>query len=395
MTELTPSYLEGACTSAQEDRLIADDLICTDGVAKVADGSLLVAAGAAGITVDVAEGGCFIRGTDPSASQQGTYHCFNDDTVNRALAANASGNPRVDQIIARVYDSEYAGSTDAWAIEALTGTPTSGANLTNLNGAAALPDNSIRLAYVLVPTGATLPGQLTIQDERDPFTFCSENTAVGSALIATVVFTTTGNFTKASYPKGSKIRIRCIGSGGGGGGSEASASSNSSAGAGGGSGGYSEAWVPFSSLATSETVTIPNGGAGNSAAVGSAGSPCTFGAFCRANGGSGGGVLPTSTTSNAIHGGAGASVTSAVGDVKMPGAPGGMAMLVGPTRSISGDGGSSVLGGGAVGQHGGAAGNAAVANTGGGGGGALSDETDGNRAGGAGGSGICIVEVFG
>ena len=49
-------------------------------------------------------------------------------------------------------------------IEVLTGTPTSGATLSNLAGAPSAPTNSVVLAYVLVPAGATsiLPGNIDL-----------------------------------------------------------------------------------------------------------------------------------------------------------------------------------------------------------------------------------------
>lgn len=71
--------------------------------------------------------------------------------------------PRIDQVIAKVRDAEiWHGAvmpdTDPVSdakFSVISGTPTAGATLANLLGMAAVPNNSKRLAHVLVPAGAT------------------------------------------------------------------------------------------------------------------------------------------------------------------------------------------------------------------------------------------------
>ena len=66
-------------------------------------------------------------------------------------AANASGNPRLDQVVLTL------SGIDTGTVAIVQGTPTVGATLDNRNGATALPSRSVRLADVLVPNGFAGP----------------------------------------------------------------------------------------------------------------------------------------------------------------------------------------------------------------------------------------------
>jgi len=116
------------------------------------------------MTVNVAGGTCWIPQT--LAANGGLYFGLNDATVVVAIAAANATNPRVDLICATVNDAAYSGSTNNWVIQAITGTPTAGATLANLNGAGALPSSSIPLGYVLVPAAATTVTSANISDVR-------------------------------------------------------------------------------------------------------------------------------------------------------------------------------------------------------------------------------------
>lgn len=172
MAEAAAMNLQRLCYTALDDRQMLADLICVEGVANLGpSGSLLVTTGGSGLNLSVAQGGAFIQGDDDD--DQGMYHVYNDGpTVLAATGAaspgpgsvltgvpNADGSkPRIDQIIAHVYDSQYAGIEDKWVLEVLTGTPTTSADLSNLSGAwPTLPNDAIRLAYGLVPAGFTGP----------------------------------------------------------------------------------------------------------------------------------------------------------------------------------------------------------------------------------------------
>lgn len=138
---------------------------------------LAVSAGGAGLSVDVAPGVGFVQGdtaTDLPTPQQGLYRVHNDLTLNSAQfntggipAANGS-NPRIDQIIARVYDLDEGDGSGArtWQLEVLPGTATAGATLDNRNGATALPNSAMRLADVLIPTSAASVLAANIRDRR-------------------------------------------------------------------------------------------------------------------------------------------------------------------------------------------------------------------------------------
>ena len=82
---------------------------------------------------------------------------------------------------------------------------------------------------------------------------------------STLYFTSSGTFTKASYPWLRAIRVFVTGGGGGGGGGEsATGSGQLSVGGGGGGGATAVKFLLASSLGASETVTVGGGGAGGS-----------------------------------------------------------------------------------------------------------------------------------
>jgi len=81
-------------------------------------------------------------------------------------AANAT-NPRLDQILLRVWDTIHDGlGANKATVEVLNGTPTAGATLDNRNGAASLWPNAIRLADVLVGASVGTITNSVIRDRR-------------------------------------------------------------------------------------------------------------------------------------------------------------------------------------------------------------------------------------
>lgn len=110
-----------------------------------------------GMSVNVSTGEMIIGGTEGAV--QGGYYGRVSSTTNLTISAASPSNPRIDTVCGTVSDSGYTepagGSGDKVALQVVTGTPTSGATLTNLNGAATLPASSLLLGYVLVPTSAT------------------------------------------------------------------------------------------------------------------------------------------------------------------------------------------------------------------------------------------------
>lgn len=164
MTAIQPPLFIGVNgeIGADELGLPYRDLI-SEGV--VGSGDFLVAQRAAGanMSVDVAAGAAWVKG-DSDANAQPTYRVRMDATQNITLAGADASKPRIDRIIARVYDSAFAGTSLVWQLETVSGTPTTGATLTNLSGAGAVPATALLLANVLVPAAA---GSIVTADLAD------------------------------------------------------------------------------------------------------------------------------------------------------------------------------------------------------------------------------------
>lgn len=192
MALLIPEYLQTKTYSAMRLRQVLMDQHLQEGVVGAVDLAVAQrAAGGANMSVDVAAGAAFVRGD--LTSRQGLYHVYNDGIVNLAIGANTSGNPRVDQVIARVYDSQdgLAGADQA-TLEVLPGTATAGATLDNRSGAAALPLTAVRLADVLVASGTSSIVASNIRDRR-PWArggFSQIQRTAGSASASTTTPTT-------------------------------------------------------------------------------------------------------------------------------------------------------------------------------------------------------------
>lgn len=103
--------------------------------------------------LSIAKGCAHIQGTQDVG--QGMYGIVQNTTATLALTTQAPAtNPRVDAIVVTYNDSYYTANTpaDAFAFQQVVGTPTAGANLTNLSGAPTIPNDSLLLAYILVLT---------------------------------------------------------------------------------------------------------------------------------------------------------------------------------------------------------------------------------------------------
>lgn len=124
---------------------------------------LLVSAPSSGMSVNVDTGEVIIPGSN---TLQGVYYGCATSVTNLIIAASNSTNPRIDTICATVYDESYGAVADSWTVQVITGTPTAGATLQNLDGAAAIPVNSLLIAYVLVPANSTSIVSSDLLDER-------------------------------------------------------------------------------------------------------------------------------------------------------------------------------------------------------------------------------------
>lgn len=220
----------------------------------------------------------------------------------------------------------------------------------------------------------------------------------GYRLLDTAIYTSSGTFSKASYPGLKAVRIRAVGGGGGGGGSNAATANNHSIAGGGGGGGYAETFVLAASLAASETLTVGAGGAAGSSGTGGTGGTSSFGTHAVATGGLGGSIVTNTALYLSAPGGAGGAGTT--GTLKIGGNPGELGTGY-ATLGIGGTGGASMMGPGGMAQYN--ASSAPIAGLpgglyGGGGSGSSANQNSVNGGsqldGGAGAKGVIIVEVY-
>ena len=251
-----------------------------------------------------------------------------------------------------------------------------------------------------LPTGGATGAVLVKASEADYDTAWEGTTAY--RYVETVYFTSSGTFTKASYPWLRAIRVRLVGGGGGGAGCRNTSVSTYCPGRGGGGGGYAESFITnISGLSSSETVTVGTGGAGGAAGDnnGSTGGTSSFGSLVSATGGGGGNHFAGQISepgvgfflASPVGGGNGTA-----GDLLIEGSPAGPdghagasgfavnspsgGSQLGPSRSYSST--STAVAGGTGKNYGGGA-------TGG-----VSRNNSGAVAGGTGGAGIVIVELY-
>lgn len=119
--------------------------------------------GTPNMSVNVATGQVAVLGSE--ATYQGLYLVENRGTLNLAIAAADSTNPRRDLVIVRVRDSAYSGASDDVSIEVVTGTPAGSPSDPSL------PSGScFVLARVAVGAGVTSITTGNITDLRRTYT---------------------------------------------------------------------------------------------------------------------------------------------------------------------------------------------------------------------------------
>lgn len=133
--------------------------IMGEGVVGAGDLAVTEKASGANMSVDVAAGAAWVAGDD-DADAQPTYRLRNDATVNVTIEAADATNPRIDLVVARVYDSQFAGVSDTGTIEVVKGTAAGSPS------APSLPNNAIELAQVAVAAAATSIVTADITDSR-------------------------------------------------------------------------------------------------------------------------------------------------------------------------------------------------------------------------------------
>jgi hypothetical protein len=168
----TPIFIQGNSHPAEETRLMLAGMLGSvtgsfaGGVASSDPAHGVVRAtdlavtqnGTPNMTVNVAAGGAFIRGTQ--SANQGAYHLWNDGTLNVAISSADLTNPRRDLIIAQVRDLNYAGAEKDARIVVVTGTPAASPSDPTV------PANSLVLARVAVAAGASSIVTANITDLR-------------------------------------------------------------------------------------------------------------------------------------------------------------------------------------------------------------------------------------
>lgn len=156
MAELNPVFLDSLTYPAKELRKILGD-IYTEGI--LTSGALAVSqSGTPAMSVSVALGRAIITNDEGNF---GKYVIENDAAVTKTIAASDPSNPRIDRIIAQVYDAtDISGASDDWHLEVLTGTPAASPS------APALPSNAISLATVAVAAGVITIVNANITDTR-------------------------------------------------------------------------------------------------------------------------------------------------------------------------------------------------------------------------------------
>jgi len=284
----------------------------------------------------------------------------------------------------------------------------SGGGSVTLDAGAAATDTTLTLpntSGTLLQSGTAVTAAQGGTGLTSPGTAGNVLTSTGSAWASTApassggfsnmqVFTATGTFT---VPAGvTKVKVTVVGGGGAGGGYAQFAGTNYTASCGGAAGGAAIKIISGLTPGGSVAVTVGASVAGTTT-TGTTGNNSSFGAYCSATGGAGGGISYIQTN---CCGGVGltpppAGGIGSSGDINIKGGPGGapsfILAVVNQFSASSGAGGNSILSGGAVPVSGfGAAGVASSGNGAGGSGATGSGVT--SRLGGAGGAGIVIVE---
>jgi hypothetical protein len=169
-----PIFLQAGSHPAEETRLMLGGMLGTvtgsfaGGVASSdpahgvvrTDDFAVTQNGTPNMSVNVAAGGAFIRGTQNA--NQGAYHVWNDGTVNLSISAADVTNGRRDLVIAQVRDSYYSGATNDARITVVTGT----AAASPVDPSLASFPNALVLARITVAAGDTAINTADITDLR-------------------------------------------------------------------------------------------------------------------------------------------------------------------------------------------------------------------------------------
>jgi hypothetical protein len=165
----SPLFTENNVTAqnADEVRLMLKGLLGgvtgeTSGVAHPDHLEVTERAGSTNMSVDVAAGHIFIEGSRNGA--QGTYHLYNDATINVPISASDATNDRIDVVYIRLRDSAYdvgfTGLDDAELLVA-EGTPAGAPDVPTITD-----EDYVELARITVTASSTVVTDSDINDRR-------------------------------------------------------------------------------------------------------------------------------------------------------------------------------------------------------------------------------------
>lgn len=151
------AFLEnaGAVNHARDFRRFFAGVFLSEGVLGATDLDVTQRAAGANMSVDVAAGKCLVS---DAQTVQGLYPLVSDAVTNLSIASNSSGSTRIDIVVARVKDTEYADASNAKTIEIVQGTAGSGVPAT--------PTRCLKLAEVTVASGAASITNTNIAESR-------------------------------------------------------------------------------------------------------------------------------------------------------------------------------------------------------------------------------------
>lgn len=127
--------------------------LANEGVRNLPDLAVTQRAAGANMSVDVAAGSAAIQ--DDHATGGGFYAYTLATATNYPVGTADPTNPRIDRVVIRVRDAALGDAANDIGPFVVAGTPTAGATLANLNGAASVPGSSLLLANILIPAAGT------------------------------------------------------------------------------------------------------------------------------------------------------------------------------------------------------------------------------------------------
>ena len=160
MTEKNPAIFIQAGTHPAEDVRRAFDIFVgagSEGIVAATD-LAVTETGTPAMSVTVATGRAIIQGTE--GTYQGPYIVENRGITVVPVTASDVSNPRTDLVVARVQDQAYSGTTNAWSLAVIEGTPAASPV------APTLPANALLLATVTVAAAVSTIVNANIADGR-------------------------------------------------------------------------------------------------------------------------------------------------------------------------------------------------------------------------------------